>query len=340
MGNVSIFNSSLSTKRAAEISGLVRYLGVFLVVLCLVVTIIGDCLVYVAFYTKRNVRTQLNVFFLSLTSADICIAFLVMPLELVHLTYEPVWPLGTTVAKLWNSFFVCLGTASVCSLAAISIERYLAITRPLRHQTATISKEPLLGVLFVWLYAVISAIYSFFIWSNSLNPLDPGFYIPVSHAIIMLVADLLLPFTVCVVLYFRIFQISLRHSSRIAVMCTLNVGGHRKSLIREKKSAKTLSLLVGTFAFSSLPFFVFHAIDTAYKETLPGRSNASHIVKWFCYVNSASNWALYGFLDHNFRAALLSVVRTYWRHLKLFHNRIVPLNNSATQIAQNSVQLV
>lgn len=107
--------------------------GVLVVTLTITVTLMGDCLIYAAFYSNTSIRTRANLFFLSLITADILQALFVMPLELVRIVHEPLWPIGDSTTKLWNSMFVCFGTVSACNLAAIGVERYLAITRPLTH---------------------------------------------------------------------------------------------------------------------------------------------------------------------------------------------------------------
>lgn len=77
----------------------------------------------------------------------------------------------------------------------------------------------------------------------------------------------------------------------------------------------------------SLPFLIFHAVDAAFREQLPNRRYASHIVKWLCYVNSACNWALYGFLNHDFREVLFGMLNKF--HVPIISalrsNRVVPL---------------
>ena len=141
--------------------------GVLVVTVAITVTLTGDCLIYAAFYSNMSIRTRANLFFLSLITADVLQALFVMPLELVRIIYEPFWPIGDLTTKLWNSLFVCFGTASACNLAAIGVERYLAITRPLTHHCAIISRRTLAAVSFVWIYAILSGICSFFAWNNS-----------------------------------------------------------------------------------------------------------------------------------------------------------------------------
>ena len=231
--------------------------GVLVVTLIITVTLIGDCLIYAAFYSNTSIRTTANFFFLSLITADILQALFVMPLELVRIVNEPLWPIGDSTTKLWNSMFVCFCTASACNLAAIGVERYLAITRPLTHYSVIISRRALAGICFVWIFSILSGIYSFFVWENT-DHVESGFSISFSHAIPLLVLDSLIPLSICVVSYSLICRISLDHSCRIRLLCGWTIDSQKIRLAKERKSAKTLSLLVGIFMVCSLPFLIFH----------------------------------------------------------------------------------
>ena len=90
--------------------------GVLVVTLTITVTVIGDCLIFAAFFSSVSIRTRANLFFLSLITADIFQAVTVMPLELVRIVHYPLWPVSVAATKLWNSMFVCFGTASVLQL--------------------------------------------------------------------------------------------------------------------------------------------------------------------------------------------------------------------------------
>lgn len=326
-------NSSVLSPTADSLKGesnvFFTAFGVLVVTLTMTVTLLGDCLIYAAFNSNASLRTRANLFFISLITADIFQALLVMPLELVRIVSEPQWPISDTMTKLWNSMFVCFGTASVCNLAAISVERYVTISRPLTHHATIITKETFAAVLLIWVYALISSILSFFAWKTP-NALNPGFIISLTHAIPLLLLDILMPFIVCLVSYALIYRISRQHSCRIALLCGWTpLDDHKIQIVKERKCAKTLSLLVGIFTICSLPFFVFHVVNVSrYNEKLPCRRYVSQIVKWLCYINCACNWALYGFLNQEFREVLFVMFKKC--HLRIISllqsNRVVPLS--------------
>lgn len=64
------------------------------------------------------------------------------------------WELGWIMCDIWVSLDVLLCTASILSLGAISIDRYLAVTQPLIYSRRRRSKRLALAmILAVWLAA-------------------------------------------------------------------------------------------------------------------------------------------------------------------------------------------
>jgi len=98
--------------------------------------VIGNSLVVLSVLTNPKLRTITNRFVASLACADLSVGALVMPLA-VKVEVTGTWKLGPTMCSVWISLDVLLCTASILNLCAISIDRYMAVTRPLETFTGS-----------------------------------------------------------------------------------------------------------------------------------------------------------------------------------------------------------
>jgi hypothetical protein len=61
------------------------------------------------------------------------VGVLVMPLSLLDLLHEHRWPFSEFMCGIWATADVLLCTASILNLCVISLDRYMAITSPLKY---------------------------------------------------------------------------------------------------------------------------------------------------------------------------------------------------------------
>eukprot|EP00058_Branchiostoma_floridae_P022199 XP_002607689.1 hypothetical protein BRAFLDRAFT_82865 [Branchiostoma floridae] len=85
-------------------------------------TVFGNCLVIMAVYRERNLRSITNYFIVSLAVTDALMAVLVMPLA-VYFEVMQMWTMGFVMCDVFVTFDVMFCTASIFNLVAISIDR-------------------------------------------------------------------------------------------------------------------------------------------------------------------------------------------------------------------------
>jgi len=65
------------------------------------------------------------------------------------------WPFGMVWCRMWLAIDVWLCTASIYNLCAISIDRYLAISRPVKYPTLMSDKRARLLIIAVWILSFV-----------------------------------------------------------------------------------------------------------------------------------------------------------------------------------------
>ncbi|XP_025832635.1 probable G-protein coupled receptor No18 [Agrilus planipennis] len=161
--STSFTNSSVVTPSASK--QIQELALVALLSIVIIVTVIGNTLVILAVLTTRRLRTVTNCFVLSLSVADWLVAVFVMPLAVAyHLMGS--WVFGWLLCDIWVSLDILLCTASILSLCAISVDRYLAVTQPLTYSRRRRSKRLAFGmILVVWCSSVLITCPPMFGWT-------------------------------------------------------------------------------------------------------------------------------------------------------------------------------
>ena len=129
-------------------------------VLLILVTLVGNATICLAVYRRRKLRTRTNMFIINLSCADIGVAVLCMPFSLITCLRHD-WFLGAALCKLNGFLNIVFGLTSLLTLAAISIETYFAICKPLYHRH--MSQRFALGLLiWTWAQPIVIASVPFF----------------------------------------------------------------------------------------------------------------------------------------------------------------------------------
>ncbi|XP_066264390.1 QRFP-like peptide receptor [Branchiostoma lanceolatum] len=134
-----------------------RYTVVVLYMVILVTSLIGNTLVIYTVVFDRTMRTVTNMFLVSLSVSDLLITLLSIPYHILWALNRFEWEYGDLLCKLPQYIKGLSVTASVLSLTAISVERYLAILHPLAAQRYLSRVRLTVAVTLIW--AVASLLY-------------------------------------------------------------------------------------------------------------------------------------------------------------------------------------
>uniref|UniRef100_A0A8D0AY06 5-hydroxytryptamine receptor 2B n=1 Tax=Sander lucioperca TaxID=283035 RepID=A0A8D0AY06_SANLU len=129
-----------------------------LIVMVIIPTIGGNILVILAVSLERKLQNATNYFLMSLAVADLLVGLLVMPIALITVLYNSGWPLPDPLCPIWLFLDVLFSTASIMHLCAISLDRYIAIKKPIQHSQYKSRAKAMVKIALVWLISICIAI--------------------------------------------------------------------------------------------------------------------------------------------------------------------------------------
>ncbi|NXI39537.1 ADRA2 protein, partial [Galbula dea] len=305
----------------------------------LLATLLGNALVVVAISTSRALRAPQNLFLVSLASADILVAILVLPFSLAN-EVMGYWYFGRLWCSLYLALDVLLCTASIGHLCAISLDRYWAVTRAARLNLRRSPRrvKGMIGV--VWATAALVA----------LPPLllaRPGglecelsqetWYVLASCA-----ASFFAPCLVMVTVYCRIYHLTAQRTAALlaarAPRPTSTAAGkkcpgvgmpgwrrqsqHQSVLLcrrrlvqaQERRFTVVLAVVMGAFVLCWFPFFFTYSLGAVCGEGCRVSKPLFSFFFWIGYCNSSLNPLIYTLFNRDFRAAFRRLLANPLRH--------------------------
>lgn len=309
-------------------------LGVALSLLILL-TVSGNVLVCLAVCASRRLRCLTNCFIFSLAVTDLLLGILVLPFSaLLELNDE--WPFGPGFCNFYISMDVMLCTASILTLLVISVDRYLAVSRPLRYTSLVLPWRVAVVMTSVWTVSLAVSFLPIQMGWNTVNGTvqnqGPGhsekkcrFELNRPYVLADSLLTFFLPLIAMCWTYLRILRIARAQAKRIVSArptcitsyngranpptTTLVVSSVSAATLREHKATVTLAAVIGAFMVCWLPYFIMFTVLGLKEHPDPYKVPEYSVVLWLGYTNSALNPFLYGALNRDFRSAYTHLLR-------------------------------
>ena len=283
--------SKFCTRTLKILSDLVQFHSAFMLACyCIfnlvfsVVAVLGNLLVIHALWKSSSIPATVKKLFLSLALSDLAVGMLPQLMLGVNIAvmlsktsngdsnFASFCPVIVTACYFF-AFFLC--SASFFTIAAIAVDRLLAISLHLRYHELVTSKRINMVLIMLWLTSGVTASISILF--------------PVANKIIATFQVILLLLTT--VAYIRIYKVVRYH--RIQIQSQLQLQNFEvEDLHRQKKSAWNALIVYITFLFCYLPFFVSVLIVLIYGEkTSPLIANYATLLVIF--LNSSLNPLVY-----------------------------------------------
>ena len=253
--------------------------------------ILGNLLVLLV--TSLNIRlaTPSNLLLANLASVDFICMALVAPgsiykqlcrtLGFCHLSEM------TVLAFRGLGQFVV--AAAVSSLFVIAVDRFLAISFPFKYTSTMTKRRTVYCICLTWLAgAVITFVFM------GLNFV----YIQSGYCILLIL--------VTISLYIHIFLSALKKEKQIAALQVTNVR-RTTNFLHERKSTKTMAIILGVFSASWVPAVVFYAVVSPEDPRFP---DIQSWINAIYYLNATLNPFIYCVRSVNFRKRVKKLVKS------------------------------
>ncbi|XDV48855.1 hypothetical protein PO909_018210 [Leuciscus waleckii] len=306
----------------SEVALCYQIIGSLFLAALILFAILGNACVIAAIALERSLQNVANYLIGSLAVTDLMVSVLVLPMAALYQVLNK-WTLGQEMCDIFISLDVLCCTSSILHLCAIALDRFWAITDPIDYVNKRTPRRAAILISLTWLIGFSISIPPMLGWRKPEDRADPdACTISQDHGytIYSTFGAFYIPLILMLVLYGRIFK-----AARFRIRKTLslpnnpqpcfenrsekNTEAKRKvALARERKTVKTLGIIMGTFIFCWLPFFIVALVLPFCQDCfMPEWLRA--VINWLGYSNSLLNPIIYAYFNKDFQNAFKKILK-------------------------------
>ncbi|KAM7533136.1 hypothetical protein Aperf_G00000126279 [Anoplocephala perfoliata] len=239
-GSLSLNQFLSSCKPHVEL-GVGKFILTIVLSLLLLGTAGGNILVITAILIVKKLRSPTNLLIVNLAVTDFLVSILVLPFAIAYQVFG-YWPFNRAICVLYSISDVLLCTLSILSLCTISIDRYLAITKPFQYAAKRTPLRMLIMILIAWLLSAAISIPPVFGWEQENTLFYCGYSEELAYQIYATLTAFYIPLTVMLVLYGKILVLAKQMSVMNAQVAGNKDTQTRNSSVPESSESNQCSL--------------------------------------------------------------------------------------------------
>ncbi|XP_014062229.1 G-protein coupled receptor 26 [Salmo salar] len=303
------------------------------IVVVAIVSLLSNLLVLLCFVQSTEIRRQVpGIFIMNLSFCNILITLLNMPSTLVGIVRNHQ-PFGDCLCHTVSFLETFLTANTMLSMAALSIDRWIAVVFPLSYSSKMRYKDAVIMMCYSWLHSLtFSLIALLFSWvdyshiyasctlhlSEESDRIKFTIFTVVFHASSFMLSLLILCFT-----YLKVLKVARFHCKRIDVitmqtlflLVDIHPSVKQRCLVEQKRrkqrATKKISIFIGSFIICFAPYVI-----TRLTELLPFVGINRHwgiVSKCLTYSKAASDPFAYSLLRLQYKKVLVTVVNRLLR---------------------------
>ena len=291
---------------------------------------VGNSLLVVAVLRdpNRNLRSPFNYFLANLGCADLTVGLLTAPVSSVfHFSEGFKHPLYKKMQSFLHVTFFIPCTASLLSLTALAVDRYLAIAHPLLHRAQLSRLKVLVVSIIVWIISILLSMVYFVVGFNVYRFVFANTAIAVTFAVLI--------FTYAKM--FKHLRAQVRQWDALHDSTQKNLA-KKQAMKWEKKMTKTLVIVLTLFLAFYLPSCVcIYIINFCATCDCLLIHWARDVQFALVMANSGVNPFVYAWKLKNFRDAF-KVILNSWSCVQQLRSASVSLNSIRVGLVRYNVQ--
>ncbi|KAI7805108.1 G-protein coupled receptor 26 [Triplophysa rosa] len=308
----------------------------------IVVSLLSNVVVLICFLYNADIRKQVpGLFILNLTFCNLLLSASSMPLTLFGVLSN-AHPGGHVFCQVVGFLDTFLTTNSMLSMAALSIDRWVAVVFPLSYHSRIRHRDAVIALAYTWVHSLsFSVVAACLSWvgyhqlyasctlcnNRAINAKTQfAIYTLVLHSLTFLLVSVVL----CVT-YLKVLKVARFHCKRIDVITmqtlVLLVDIHpsvRQRCLDEQKrrrqrATRKISTFIGTFIICFTPYVITRIVELFVTE--PFNPYWGVLSKSLAYSKAACDPFVYSLLRHQYRKTCSDIVNRLMQRSSLNASR-------------------
>lgn len=301
----------------------------------MVLGVCGNAFVFLAVWREKTLRTTPNVFVVNLAVTDFLFSTTVLPLTTATLI-EGAWKLGAHACKLQAFMFSAVLNATLVTMTAISINRFIMIRYRNKYKSIYQRKNVCFMVAGIWCYAILIACQPlfgsgryFFNQYNGFCAIDKKTKSAGKTSRAMAFLSLYANIIIIIRCYFGVYRTVSQHRRQINSRQNgiPSIGDHNRELRGDDVHiAKTLFIVICLFGVCWFPTAIA-GIVFACGVSIPGL--AQELLTFTVCLASVVNPIVYAIRNKRFRRTFKKIIDVQFSwHNTINRNRVKQLETT------------
>ncbi|XP_047446940.1 tachykinin receptor 1a [Mugil cephalus] len=278
-----------------------------------IVSVVGNITVIWIIMAHKRMRTVTNYFLLNLAFAEVSMSVFNTVINFTYAVHND-WYFGLVYCRFHNFFPIAAVFASIYSMTAIALDRYVAIIHPLQQRMSSTETKVVVGV--IWVLALLLAFPQYYYSTTAQYPGRVVCYINWPEDT---VHDFKKTYFICVAILIYLLPLLVMGCAYLVVGLTLwasEIPGdssdrYKEQLTAKRKVVKMMIVVVCTFAICWLPYHVFFLLHEFFPDIFEERfiQQVYLAIMWLAMSSTMYNPIIYCCLNDRFRAGFKQAFR-------------------------------